>query len=119
MINLDDYANENKTQDNSNWSYILDHPYRILILVFDKMIADMINNKKRTNSVVTELFIRGRKSNISLAFITQSYFKVPKVVRLNSTYFFIIKIQNKRELQQIALNHSSDIDFKDFIMIYK
>ena len=82
------------------------------------MIADMINNKK-LNSVVTELFIRGRKLNISLAIITQSYFKVPKDVRLNSTHFFIIKILNKRELQQIALNHLRDIDSKDFIKIYK
>ena len=77
------------------------------------MIADMINNKK-LNLVVTELFIRGRKLNTSIAFITQSYFKVPKDVTLNSTHFFIMKISNKRELQQIALNHSSDIDSKDF-----
>ena len=82
------------------------------------MIADMTNNKK-LNSVVTELFIRGRKLNISLIFITRSYFKAPKGVRLNSTHFFIKKIPNKRELQQIALNHSSDIDFKDFIKIYQ
>ena len=87
-------------------------------LVFDDMIADMINTKK-LNPVVTELLIRGRKLNISLVFITQSYFRVPKDVRLNSTHFFIMKIPNKRELQQIALNHSSDIDFKDFIKIYK
>ena len=78
----------------------------------------MINNKK-LNSVVTELFIRGRKLNISLVFITQSYFKVPKDVRINSTCFFILKIPNKRELQQISVNHSSDIDFKDFMTIYK
>ena len=78
----------------------------------------MINNNK-LNPVVTELFIRGRKLNISIVFITQSYFKVPKDVRLNSTHFFIMKIPNKRELQQIALNHSSDIDFKDFMNIYK
>ena len=82
------------------------------------MIADMINNKK-LNSIVTELFIRGRKLNISLVFITQSYFKVPKDVRLNSTHFFIMKIPNKRELQQIALNHSSDINSKDFVNIFK
>ena len=78
----------------------------------------MINNKK-LNSIVTESFIRGRKLNISIVFITQSYFKVPKDVRLNSTHFFIMKILNKRELQQIALNHSSDTDFKDFMKIYK
>ena len=86
--------------------------------MFDGTIADMINNKK-LNSVVTELFIRGRKLNISIVFITQSYFKVPKDVRLNATNFSIMKISNKRELQQIALNHSSDIDFKDFMKIYK
>ena len=72
------------------------------------MIADMIKNKK-LNSIVTELFIRGRKLNISLVFITQSYFKVPKDVRLNTTHFFIIKISNERELQQVTRNHSSDI----------
>ena len=82
------------------------------------MIADMINNKK-LNPVVTELFIRGRKLNISIVFITQSYIKLPTDVRLNSTQFFIIKIPNKGELQEIALNHSSDTDFKDFIKIYK
>ena len=61
-----------------------------ILIVFDDMIADMINNKK-LNSIVTEFFIRGRKLNISIVFITQSYFKVPKNVRLNSTHFFIIK----------------------------
>ena len=68
-----------------------------ILIVFDDMIADMINNKK-LNSIVTELFIRGRKLNISLILITRSYFKVPKDVRNNSTNFFIIKIPNKREL---------------------
>ena len=91
---------------------------RKILIVFDDMIADMINNKK-PNPVVTELFIRGRKLNTSIVFITQSYFKVPKDVRLNSTHFFIMKTPNKRELQQIALNHSSDVDFKDFMKIYK
>ena len=202
MINFDEYTNENKIEHNSNWPYIPDHPYRILIvggsgsgktnvlfnlinnqpdidkmylyaedpceakyqylinkrekvgvshykdpkafieysndmqdvynniegynptksrkvlIVFYDMIADMINNKK-LNPIVTELFIRGRKLNISVVFITQSYFKVPKDVRLNSTHFFIMKIPNKRELQQIVLNHSSDIDFKDFMKIFK
>ena len=65
------------------------------------------------------MFIRGRKLNISIVFITQSYFKVPKDLRLNSSHFFIMKIPNKGELQQIALNRSSDIDFKDFMKIYK
>ena len=82
--------------------YNLDKDNKNLI-VFDDMIADMINNKK-LNSIVTELFIRGRKLNISLVFITQSYFKVPKDVRLNTTHFFITKISNKRELQQIVIH---------------
>ena len=81
-------------------------------------MADMIHNKK-LNSIVSELFIRGRNFNISLVFITQSYFKVPKDVRLNTSHFFIAKIPNKRELQQIALNHSSDISTEDFINIYR
>ena len=81
---------------------------RKVLLVFDDMIADMINNKK-LNPIVTELFITGRKFNISIVFINQSNFKVPKDVRLNSTHFFIIKVPNKRKLQQTALNHSSDI----------
>ena len=179
MIDFDDYTNENKTKHSSNWPYIPDHPYRILLIVgsgsgktnamlnllnnqpdidkiylytkdphetkyqflinkresgglkhfndpkaftdysndiqdvyknideynidkerkilivFDDMIADMINNKQ-LNSLVIKLFIRGRKLN------TQSYFKVPKDIRLNTTHFFITKIQNKRELTQIA-----------------
>ena len=87
-----------------------------IVIVFDDMIADMINNKK-LNSIVTELFIRGRKLNISPVFITQSYFKVPKDVRLNITHFFIMKISNGRKIQQIAINHLSDINTKDFINI--
>ena len=90
---------------------------RKVLIVFNDMIADMINNNK-LNPIVTEMFIRDRKLNISIVFITQPYFKVPNDVRLNSTHFFIMKIPNKRELQQIALNHSSDIDFKDFMNIY-
>ena len=82
------------------------------------MIADMIQNKK-LNSIVTELFIRGRKLNISLVFITQSYFKVSKDVRLNTTHFFITKGLSKRELQKIVINHSSDISTEDFVNIYK
>ena len=83
--------------------YNVDKKRKILI-VFDDMIADMINNKK-LNSIVTELFIRSRKINISLVFITQSYFKVPKDVRLNTTHFFIMKIPNEGELNKIAINH--------------
>ena len=202
MMNFDDYTNENKTQQNSKWPYIPDHPYRIpmiggsgsgiknallnlienqpdideiylyakdpyeakyqylinirkkvglkrfndteafieysndmqdvyrniaeynidkerkILIVFDGMIADTINNNKLC-SVVTELFIRSRKLNIFLVFITKSYFKVARDVRLNTTHFFITKIPSNRELQQIALFHSSDIYTKDFINIYK
>ena len=88
-----------------------------ILIVFDDMIADMIQNKK-LNSIVTELLIRGRKSNISLVFITQSYFKVPEDVRLNTTHFFITKGLSKRELQQILIYHSSDISNEDFVNIY-
>ena len=84
------------------------HKENKILIVFHDMIADIIKNKK-LNSIVTNLFIRGRKLNISLTFITQSYFKVPKDVRLNTTHFFIIKISNERELQQVTQNHSSDI----------
>ena len=91
---------------------------RKILIVYDDIIADMINNTK-LNPIVTKMFIRGRKLSISLAFITQSYFNVPKDVRLNTTPFFIMKNLNRRELQQIALNQSSDIDFKDFIKVYK
>ena len=184
MINFDEYTNENIIEHNSKWSYIPDHPYRILIaggsgsgkinallnlinnqpdidkiylyakdpyekiyqylinkrekvglnyfnnpkafmeysndmqdvqkniedynpikkrkilIVFDDMIADMINNNK-LNPIVTELFIRRRKLNISIAFVTQSYFKVPKDVRLNSTHFFIMKIPNKENFSNL------------------
>ena len=89
-----------------------------ILIVFDDMIADIIHNKK-LNAIVTELFITGRKLNISLLFITQSYFKVPKDVMLNTSHFFISKIPNKRELEQIAVNHSSDINIKDFANIYR
>ena len=81
------------------------------------MIAYMLSNKK-FNPTVIELFIRGRKLNISLVFISQSYFAVPKNIRLNSTHYFIMKIPNKQELQQIAFNHPSDIDFQDFMNLY-
>ena len=89
-----------------------------ILIVFDDMIADMINNKK-LNWIVTELFIRGRKLNISLVFLTQSYFKVPKDVRLNTSHFLIVKIPNNRELQQIAINHSSDINTKILVISIK
>ena len=72
------------------------------------MIADMLSSNKTLNTIVTELFIRGRKLNISHVFITQSYFAVPKNIRLNSRHYFVMKIPNKRKLSQISFNHSSD-----------
>ena len=91
---------------------------RKVLIVFDDMIADIMTNKK-FQAIIKELFIRCRGLNISLAFITQSYFSVPKDVRLNSTHYLIMKINNKRELQNIAINHSADIDYKDFMKIYR
>ena len=75
---------------------------RKILIVFDDMIADIMSNKK-FQAIIKELFIRCRKLNISLLFITQSYFSVPKDVRLNSTHYLIIKIINKKELQNIAI----------------
>ena len=88
-----------------------------VLAVFDDMIADMEANKK-LSAIVPELFLRGWKFNISLVFILQSYAKVPKAVRLNATQF-IMKIPNKRELQQIASNHLADIEFKKLMKLYK
>ena len=82
------------------------------------MIEDIMANKK-SQAIIKELIIRFRKLNISLVFITQSCFSVPKDVRLNSTHYLVMKINNKRELQNIAINHSADIDYKDFIKIYR
>ena len=96
-----EYSND--THVYKNIDYYNPNKDNKILIVFDEMIA-MINNKK-LNSIVTKLFIRGRKLNISLVFITQSYFKVPKDVRLNTTHFFISKISNKRELRDIAINH--------------
>ena len=80
---------------------------RKILIVFDDMIADVTNNTK-FEAIIIELFIRCRKLKISLAFITQSYFTVPKNVRLNSTHYLIMKISNRRELQNITINHSAE-----------
>ena len=96
-VNLEDYNSIKK---------------RRVLIVFD----DMGPNKK-LSPIVTELFLRGRKLNISLVFISQSYFKVLKTIRLNETYYFVKKIPNKKELQQIASNHLSGINFKEFIRL--
>ena len=84
------------------------------LIVFDDMIADIMSNKK-IQVAVKELFIRCRNLNISLVFITHYYFSVPKDIRLNSTHYLIMKINNKKELQNFAINHSADLDYKDFM----
>ena len=88
------------------------------LIMFDDMVADIMTNKK-FQAIIKEKFIRCKKLNISLVFITQSYFSVPKDVRLNSTHYLIMKINNKRELQNIAINHSADIAHNDFMKIYR
>ena len=87
------------------------------MILFDDMTADIMTNKK-FQAIIKELFVRSRKSNVSLVFITKSYFSVPQEVRLNSTHYLMMKIHNKKELQKIATNHSANIDYKDFMKIY-
>ena len=101
--NIDDYSSTRK---------------REILIVFDDMIADILTNKK-FEAIIKDLFIKCRKLNVLLVFITQSHFSVPKDVRLNSTHYLIMKINNKRELQNIAINHSADIDYKDFVKVYR
>ena len=91
---------------------------RKILIAFDDMIADILSNKT-FNPIVTELSTRGRKLKISLVFITQSYFAVPKNIKLNSAHYVITKIPNKLELQEVTSHHSSDIGFKDFMNLYK
>ena len=91
---------------------------RKILIVLDDMIAIITTNKK-VQPIIKELFIRCRKLNISLVFITQPYFPVPKEVRLNFVHYLIMMIHNKRKLQQTAVNHSVDIDYKDFMKIYR
>ena len=89
-------------------------------IVFDDMIADILTNK-RLQAIIKELFIRCRKLNISLVFITQSYFSVSKDVRLNSTHYLAMKINNRIEFKNknIAFNHSADIGYNDFMKNYR
>ena len=91
---------------------------RKVLIVFVDMIADIMTDKK-FQATIKKLSIRCRNLDISLVFISQSYFSVSKEVRLNSTHYLIMKIHNRRELQQIAINHSADIDYKDFLKIYR
>ena len=101
--NIDDYNTKRK---------------RRKLIVFHDMIADIMTNTK-FQSIIKELFIRCRKLNISIIFITQSYFRTPKDVRLNSTHYLLMKIHSRKELQNIAQGNSGDIDFKHFLKIYK
>ena len=101
--NIDDYNKKRK---------------RKVLIVFDDMIADIMSSKK-FKAIIKELFIRCRKLNSSIVFITQSYLRTPKDARLNSTHYVIMEIQRKKELQNIAQENSGDIDFKDFLKTYK
>ena len=103
---LDDINNYNKNRD------------RRVLIVFDDMIADIMSSKK-FKAIIKELFIRCRKLNISIVFITQSYSRTPKEGRLNSTHYVIMKTQSRKELQNIPQENSVDIDFKDFLKTYK
>ena len=91
---------------------------RKISIVFDVMTADVMANKS-FQAIIKELFITCKKLNMSLPFITQSYFKVPKDVRWNYTHCLIMRIHNRREFQNIAFNHSADIHYKDFMEIYR
>ena len=83
---------------------------RKFFIFFNEMIADIMTNKI-FQAIIKELFIKCRKLNISLVFITQSCFSVPKDVRWNTTHYFIMKINSKRELENVEINHSADIDY--------
>ena len=89
---------------------------RKMLIIFDDMISHVISDKK-AQQILKDLFIRCRKLNISLCFLRESYFSVSKDIRLNSTHYILFKLNNKRELQNIAINHSADIDYKYFIKI--
>ena len=91
---------------------------RKVLIIFDDLIADIMNNKN-FQAIVKELFIRCRKLNVSIVFITQSYFRTPKDARLNSTHYIIMKIQNKKELQSIAQENCGDISLKGFLNMYQ
>ena len=91
---------------------------RKVVIIFDNMISHVMSDKK-AQQILQDLFIRCRKLNISLCFLTQSYFSVLKDVRLNCTHYILFKLNNKRELQNIAIEHSADINYKDFIKMYR
>ena len=102
---LDDINNYNKNRDKK------------VLIVFDDMIDD-IEYKKKIKKIIKELFHRARKINVSIVFITQSYFRALKDARLNSTHYILMKIGNKKELKSIAEEKSGHLDYKDFLKIY-
>ena len=102
---LDDINNYNKNRDKK------------VLIAFDDMIADIEYNKK-FKRIIKEVFYRARKINVSIVFITQSYFRALKDARLNSTHYILMKIGNKKELKRIAEEKSSHLDYKDFLKIY-
>ena len=102
---LDDINNYDKNRDKK------------VLIIFDDMIADIMRSEK-FKAIVKELFLRCRKFNISIVFITQSYFRTPKDARLNSTHYILMKIGNKKQLKSIAEENSGHLDFKDFLKIY-
>ena len=106
-----DVADQNIDDQNPNRK-------RKILIVFEDMIADIMTNKT-FQAIIKESFIRYSKLNISLVFVTQSYFSVPKDVRLNSTHYLIMKINNRKELQNIAINTCANIDYNDFVRIYR
>ena len=102
---LEDINNYNKKRDKK------------VLIIFDDMIADIMRSEK-FKAIAKELFIRCRKLNTSIVFITQSYFRTPKDARLNSIHYILMKIGNKKELKSIAEETSGHLDFKDFVKIY-
>ena len=111
-----EYSNDmNDVLENIN-DYNKNRDKKVLI-IFDDMIADIMRSEK-FKAIVKELFIRCKKLNISIVFISQSYFRTPKDARLNSTHYIIMKIGNKKELKSIAEENSGHLDFKDFLKVY-
>ena len=102
---LDDINNYNKNRDKN------------VVIVLDDMIADIEYNKN-FKRIIKELFYRARKINVSIVFITQSYFRALKDARLNSTHYIIMKINNKKELKRTAEEKSGHLDYKDFLKMY-
>ena len=102
---LDDINNYNKNRDKK------------VLIVFDDMIADIEYNEN-FKRIIKELFYRARKINVSIVFITQSYFRALKDARLNSTHYILMKIGNKKELKSIAEAKSGNLDYKDFLKMY-